>query len=221
MTRQPDSTRCPLCRGAAQPYHQDKFRSYNQCAECALVFVPSDFWLSGDDEKAYYDLHENSESDAGYRKFLNRCAEPLLAVLPPHASGLDFGCGPAPLLAQMLSDAGHSVSVYDHFYCNDAATLEGQYDFVVSTEVVEHLTQPRVELERLWGLIKPGGLLALMTKLVISRERFANWHYIRDPTHIIFFSETTFRWLAAAFGAGLEFAAPDVVFLRKPKSHEG
>lgn len=216
MTGQPDSLCCPLCHGVAQPYHQDKFRSYNQCANCALVFVPANFWLSAEDEKAYYDLHENSESDVGYRQFLSRCSTPLLRVLSPHSSGLDFGCGPAPLLAQMLSDAGHNMSLYDHFYFNGQGVLECQYDFVVSTEVVEHLAEPREELERLWSLIKPGGLLALMTKLVISRERFANWHYIRDPTHIIFFSEETFQWLADALGAELEFVAPDVIFLRKP-----
>ncbi|WP_226662240.1 class I SAM-dependent methyltransferase [Microbulbifer aggregans] len=216
MKGQPDNLSCPLCHGVAQPYHQDKFRSYNQCANCALVFVPSHFWLSADEEKSYYDLHENSESDAGYRQFLNRCAAPLLGALPPRSVGLDFGCGPAPLLAQMLSDAGHSVSIYDHFYFNDHNVLERQYDFVVSTEVVEHLSQPWVELERLWSLIKPGGLLALMTKMVISHERFANWHYIRDPTHIIFFSEPTFHWLADALGAEVEFVAPDVIFLRKP-----
>ena len=215
VTKLPDGSCCPLCRHAAQPFHRDKNRVYNQCANCALVFVPSEYWLSAAEEKAYYDLHENSESDPGYRRFLARCADPLLAALPEPSSGLDFGCGPAPLLARMLSEAGHSVALYDHFYFSNTKVLEAQYDFVVSTEVVEHLSAPREELERLWSLLVKGGMLALMTKLVISRERFANWHYIRDPTHIIFFSAKTFEWLAQQFKAELEFPAADVIILRK------
>lgn len=215
MSRQPDCECCPLCREAAQPFHRDKHRSYYQCANCALVFVPSSYWLSAEAEKAYYDLHENRLDDAGYERFLSRCAAPLMEVLPANSCGLDFGCGPAPLLAQMLEKAGHTVALYDHFYFPDPDPLTHHYDFVVSTEVVEHLGAPWAELEKLWGMVRPGGVLALMTKLVLSRERFANWHYIRDPTHIIFFSVPTFEWLARKLGAVLEFPASDVIFLRK------
>jgi len=213
----PGSESCPLCRScAAQSYHRDKFRSYYQCATCALVFVPPRYQLSAEDEKAYYDQHENSLEDEGYRRFLSRCADPLLARLPPGASGLDFGCGPAPLLAQILKENGCSVDLYDHFYWPAPEVLRKEYDFVVSTEVVEHLSDPAFELERLWGRVRHGGMLALMTKLVVSRERFASWHYIRDPTHIVFFSEATFQWLAARLGARLEIVAADVVLLHKP-----
>ncbi|HEY8569754.1 class I SAM-dependent methyltransferase [Microbulbifer sp.] len=207
---------CPLCRHpAAHFYHRDKLRAYYQCAECALVFVPPEFHLSPSAEKAYYDLHENSMNDEGYQRFLNRCAEPLLERLPPAASGLDFGCGPAPLLARLLEQAGHAMATYDLYYQPDSTVLHSQFDFIVSTEVVEHLADPLRVLQMLWHRIEPGGLLALMTKLVASPERFANWHYIRDPTHIVFFSEQTFQWLAQYLQAELEICAPDVIFLKK------
>ncbi|WP_237060760.1 class I SAM-dependent methyltransferase [Microbulbifer sediminum] len=198
-----------------QGYHRDKFRPYHQCARCALVFVPADFHLSAAAERAYYDLHENSLDDSGYRQFLSRCADPLLEVLPPASRGLDFGCGPAPLLARMLSSAGHSVALHDAYYAPGSSVLEESFDFIVATEVVEHLSAPGDVLELLWSRLRQGGLLALMTKLVISPERFASWHYIRDPTHICFFSKHTFAWLAEHLGAGLEYADRDVVFLRK------
>ncbi len=199
----------------AQLYHRDKFRSYYQCAGCALVFVPAEYHLSPADERAYYELHENSLEDPGYGRFLSRCATPLLKALKPHSQGLDFGCGPAPLLAKMLAGAGHRVELYDTFFLRNVDAMQRDYDFVVATEVVEHLADPAAELERLWARLRPGGLMALMTKLVISRERFASWHYIRDPTHICFFSERTFRWLAGRFPAQLQFADSDVIFLRK------
>ncbi|WP_299593390.1 class I SAM-dependent methyltransferase [uncultured Microbulbifer sp.] len=207
---------CPLCRHpAAQFYHRDKFREYFQCAQCALVFVPPEFHLSVDAEKAYYELHENNLEDAGYRRFLGRCATPLLARLKPQSRGLDFGCGPAPLLAKMLEENGHQVATYDLFFQPDISALDDRFDFIVSTEVMEHLADPMAVLASLWRRLKAGGVLALMTKLVASPERFANWHYIRDPTHIVFFSIETFQWLAGQLSAQLEFSGSDVIFFTK------
>ena len=216
---------CPLCRlRAAQPflYHRDRSkkaggsqRPYYQCARCALVYVPSEFHLPPEQEKAYYDLHENDLRDPGYEKFLRRCAEPLIAALPQGAQGLDFGCGPAPLLANLLESAGHKMATYDLYYHPDARVLEQSYDFIVSTEVVEHLSAPGEVIEALWQRINRGGMLALMTKLVASPERFANWHYIRDPTHIVFFSVETFSWLADHLDADLEIVGSDVIFLKR------
>ena len=214
------SSPCPLCRHpAAQSYHSDRVRSYYQCGNCALVFVPPEYHLSLEGERAYYDLHENSLQDQGYRRFLSRCAIPLLGELMPASEGLDFGCGPAPLLAQMLAEAGHRVELYDSYYVPNAGAMKRDYDFIVATEVIEHLSAPGEELQRMWERLRPGGVLALMTKLVISPERFANWHYIRDPTHISFFSVPTFRWLAEKLQAELEFADSDVIFLRKSGVH--
>jgi SAM-dependent methyltransferase len=184
-----------------------------------LVFVPDSHLLTPAQERAYYDLHENSLLDEGYRKFLNRCAEPLLARLPPGSHGLDFGCGPAPLLAKILTESGHSVDIYDINYADDASVLAQDFDFIAATEVVEHLRNPGDELRALWSRLNPGGLLAIMTKLVASPERFANWHYIRDPTHICFFSESTFNWLAAQWNAELELVGSDVIILRKSGVH--
>lgn len=210
------SPSCPLCRcEATQRYHSDSSRNYHQCARCALVFVSAESHLAPSEELAYYELHENSLQDAGYRRFLSRCAAPLLGELQPHSQGLDFGCGPAPLLAAMLAEAGHRVELYDKFYAPNRGAMKRDYDFIVATEVVEHLAEPGEELQRLWARLRPDGLLALMTKLVISPERFANWHYIRDPTHICFFSVETFRWLAEEWQAELQFADSDVIFLRK------
>ncbi|WP_193165385.1 class I SAM-dependent methyltransferase [Microbulbifer hainanensis] len=210
------SLSCPLCRHeATQLYHRDQFRSYHQCAHCALVFVPEEFHLSTAQELEYYEQHENSLEDEGYRRFLSRCATPLLEQLQPHSEGLDFGCGPAPLLATMLAEAGHRVELFDVYYAPNRGAMKRDYDFVVATEVIEHLSAPGKELDNLWARLRPGGLLALMTKLVISPERFASWHYIRDPTHICFFSVPTFHWLADRFGAELHFADSDVILLRK------
>ncbi len=182
----------------------------------ALPFVPPEQQLDPAAEKAEYDLHENSLDDPGYRRFLGRLCDPLMARLPPGAGGLDFGCGPGPALSAMLEERGHPMALYDIYYRPDKMVLERRYDFITATEVVEHLAAPGRELERLWSLLVPGGWLGIMTKLALDRNRFAAWHYKNDPTHISFFSRESFLWLGGRWGVSPVFVAADTVLLQKP-----
>lgn len=207
---------CPLCKcDDVAHYHQDARRDYLRCGNCALVFVPPAFHLSRKAEQAEYDLHQNAVNDLGYRQFLSRLAIPLLQRLPDAASGLDFGCGNAPALADMLRQAGCEVALYDTFYAPEESVLDARYDFICATEVVEHLHQPGRELQRLWSMLKPEGWLGVMTKLVKSHDAFVSWHYKRDPTHVCFFSEDTWVWWAQEFGVRLERIGADVIILQR------
>lgn len=209
---------CPLCEAATESlFHRDGRRSYYRCGHCALVFVPPAERLSLLAERAEYDKHENAVDDPGYRRFLSRLSEPLLDLLPPGSAGLDFGCGPGPALAAILSEAGHEVTLYDSYYQPEARVLLSSYDFIVATEVVEHLHRPGEELTRLWSLLRPGGWLGVMTKLVIDREAFSRWHYKNDQTHVVFFSRATWEWWARQQGAKLRFVGNDVMLLAKPR----
>jgi hypothetical protein len=182
------------------------------------VFVPKSFFLTSDREKALYDLHENHLQDEGYERFLNRLYKPLSNRLTIPAKGLEFGCGPTPMLAKMFTDNGFEMSLFDLFYFPDAEALTQDYDFISATEVVEHLQDPAFELNRLWSLLNPGGFFGIMTKRVLGLEAFKSWHYKNDPTHIIFFSEHTFLYLAKEWQAELEFVEKDVVIFTKPNS---
>jgi Methyltransferase domain len=207
---------CRLC-GAEQAglFWQDRHRDYYRCGRCRLVYVPPRQYLSPAAEKAEYDLHNNDPDDPGYRRFLGRLFEPLQARLKAGSRGLDFGCGPGPALAAMLVEVGHEVALFDYFYAPDRSVLRRRYDFITATEVVEHLHRPGEELRALWDRLRPGGLLGLMTKLVLDREAFSRWHYRNDPTHVCFFSRETFVWLAGELGAGLEVIGKDVVLLTR------
>lgn len=213
---------CPLCGSiaGATPFHRNTHptapRDYLRCRRCSLVFVPRHQHLDAAAEKAVYDDHENRPEDAGYRRFLARLAAPLIARLraagmAPGAEGLDFGCGPGPALARLFEEAGFRMRLYDPFYAPDEAALRQQYDFIAATEVFEHLAQPGEEIARLVRLLKPNGLLGVMTKRVIDADAFKRWHYIRDPTHVSFFSDATFEYIAARHGLTLEFISADVV----------
>ncbi len=192
----PETIYCPLCyHGNTHAYHRDKVRSYLNCLNCDLVFVPSAQHLHAADEKAYYDLHDNQLYDPAYRLFLDRLFSPLNQRLKSGASGLDVGCGPGPALAKMLEEAGHTVALYDPYYAPDKSVLSQTYDFITLSEVVEHMAKPGRDLEALWPCLVPGGWLAIMTKRVRDPEAFKTWHYITDPTHISYFSKATFIWL--------------------------
>lgn len=210
-----NSTICPLCNNLKiSHFHRDKKRDYWRCNSCYLVFVSHQQHLDLATEKAIYDLHQNQADDLGYRQFLSRLAEPLLKQLTSPKNGLDFGCGPGPMLAEMLTAAGHTMSLYDLFYANYPERLEINYDFVTCTEVVEHFRNPQLEFQRLFGLLKPQGYLAIMTKLVIDANAFSRWHYKNDQTHISFFSRETLQWLAEHYQAELNFFANDVAIFK-------
>lgn len=215
----PEKIQCPLCRSEKlREFSRDRRRDYNLCDVCGLVSVPPRQFLSPEDEKKRYDLHRNSPDDPGYRSFLNRLFSPLNQRLEPGSSGLDFGSGPMPALAMMFRDAGHSITLFDHFYAPDSEVLKRQYDFITASEVVEHLRNPQRQLELLWSCLKPGGWLGIMTKPVVGQDEFPAWHYKNDLTHVCFFSPATFTWLARLWNAELTFADRDVVLFHKKTS---
>lgn len=206
-----DHLKCPLCEASqTSPFYEDTRRAYNRCATCNLVFVPPRYHLTTADEKAEYDLHENAADDPGYRRFLNGIFEPVHQRLRPRSHGLDFGSGPGPTLSVMFEEVGHRMAIYDPFYSPDRSPLARQYDFVTASEVVEHFRNPRKDLDQLKSRVKPGGLLAIKTKLALDRDAFARWHYKNDRTHISFFSRETHTWLANQWGVEVTIVGADV-----------
>ncbi len=187
---------------------------YWRCDTCQARFLDPAARPAAPAERAHYLHHENRVDDPGYRRFLSKLAEPLLARLPASGlQGLDYGCGPGPALAAMLREAGHHVALYDPFFHPDPAPLEQTYDFITCTEVVEHFHHPAAEFDRLGAMLRPGGVLAVMTCFQTDDARFAQWHYRRDPTHVVFYREATLRTIAAQRGWSCEIPAKDVALM--------
>lgn len=206
---------CPLCHtNKVVDYYQDKRRPYLNCTICELVFVPPQFHLSAQLEKAEYDKHENHLDDQGYIHFLSRMITPMSERIKKNSSGIDIGSGEAPALAKQMEKLGHTMAVYDLYYHPERQVLNDRYDFVTCTEVIEHIAQPVPFLKQLLSLLKPKAYLGFMTKLVIDKERFANWHYKNDPTHICFYSQATFEYIAKQYQMNLEIIGSDVIILQ-------
>lgn len=206
---------CPVCLSLRVIHFlRVNTQCYWRCQRCEATFLDPQQHPDARTERAEYAFHEN-RPDPGYLRFLERVLTPLRDRLQAGAEGLDYGCGPGPVLMQQLQADGFRMAGYDPFFAPDTTLLARTYDFVTCTEVVEHFHHPAREFARLQGLVRPGGWLAIMTCFQTDDSRFAQWHYRRDPTHVVFYRDSTFRYLASRWEWHIEIPTKDVVLLRK------
>lgn len=207
---------CPLCyHSVLLPVGEFQQRCYWLCCRCDLISMDRTDLPTLEAEKQIYDYHNNQADDPGYLRFLSRLVKPLQAKLQPGQSGLDYGCGPGPAMDKLFGQLGYKVACYDPIYAPERGLLERSYDFVTSSEVVEHFHHPAESWQELVGLVKPGGWLGIMTKRHLGAERFASWHYKNDPTHVAFYSEASLRWIAEQWRLTIEFIGADVALMKK------
>lgn len=207
---------CPVCRSpTVSVFCELDGKVYGRCGTCEATLLAPVHHPNQQEELGQYLLHENHVEDPAYRKFLYALASPVLNALSPHAEGLDFGCGPGPALATMLREAGHQVALYDPYFHKDDAVLDRTYDFITCSETAEHFHSPALEFDRFDTLLRPNGLLGIMTCFQTDDARFASWHYRKDPTHVVFYRFSTFVVLAQQRGWSYSSPSKDVVLMRK------
>ena len=90
-----------------------------------------------------------------------------------------------------------------------------QYDFITCTETAEHFYDPFKEFNTFNDLLKPGGWLGIMTSFLTTDDKFENWYYRRDPTHVTFYCEKTFQVMASQRDWTCEIRSKDVVLMQK------
>lgn len=187
---------CLLCHTDSNPFELDTFL----CPECHLVFKNPETFNSTEKDIARYSTHNNDSTDQGYLDFLGRFVTPLKPFLKEKFDALDFGCGPGPTLSMLLEKVGGSVENYDPLFFPDAHLLIPEsYDVVTSTEVVEHFKTPRHDWETLIDLVKDNGVIAIMTLFYSPEIDYKKWWYKNDHTHIVFYQQKTFEYIASEF----------------------
>lgn len=154
----------------------------------------------------------------GYADYLNergsiqlRAAQ-VLARIERHerpARLLDIGCGMG-LFVEVADQRGweawgldineHAVTwaranVSERVQVGTVAELDvpdGHFDCITMFDVIEHVADPRAELEPVWRALRPGGLLVVLTPdagALVSRALGAHWLEMkRAPEHLQFFS---------------------------------
>lgn len=213
---------CPLCdQVSLSLLPAVRSGRYRHCANCDLIAQVPDELPDSLRELALYYTHQNAADNLGYQRFLAQLTEPLCARLPVGAQGLDYGSGPEPVLAGLLTGRGFVTVAYDPFFAPRTDLLESTYDFVVCTEAAEHFHRPGREFSRLVEQLVPGGWLGLMTELHDGPAGFGDWWYHKDPTHVSFYSACTIDWIARHFGFRVDVCGPRVVLLQKQRTDLG
>lgn len=206
---------CALCSEPGSDSFRVGLKRYWACPRCQLIALDPSYYLSAEAEYQEYLKHDNDPDSAAYRRFLQPALRAFMRACPSPAAVLDYGCGPGPALARMLREAGYDTTMYDPLFAHHPQALDKRYRGITCTEVAEHWQQPGPELQRLWSMLSPGGVLLIQTQMVISRARFAHWQYRNDPTHVHFFAQHSFVIWAQSHQAELHFPAPAIALLRK------
>jgi 2-polyprenyl-3-methyl-5-hydroxy-6-metoxy-1,4-benzoquinol methylase len=155
-------------------------------------------------------------------EYLYPVVERLLSNVPNGASVLDIGCGNGTFLHKFANKgwacygADFSVSGIEFarrlfpaakFFVENASSPSGevlktvgQVDAVMSTEVIEHLYDPRGFLKNAYDLLKPGGTFVVSTPyhgylknvvLAVSGNMDKHFTVLWDHGHIKFWSKQT------------------------------
>ncbi len=154
--------------------------------------------LAPQEEAKRYSYHQNNIEDSGYVDFLNRIITPAMKYITTDMQGLDYGCGPNPVLAQIVSAKGIKCEYYDPFFFPTLATSK-KYDFIFATECFEHFFNPRKELNNICSILNANGLLCIMTELKKDSTDFDGWYYKNDPTHVCFYNEKTLQYICKEY----------------------
>jgi hypothetical protein len=164
--------------------------------------------LTPEEERWVYDQHCNSLDDPAYVAYFKRFIDSaVIDFAGKGRNGLDFGSGPSPVLSAILErDYGFSMDSYDLFYAPDKIYQNKKYDLITSTEMVEHLQDPLRYFKRFKSLLDENGLLAVMTLFHPDEDLdFLNSHYVRDKTHISFFSLKTMVRISELIGLDIVY----------------
>ncbi len=193
---------CHICdKPTASFQHEKTDITYYYCEACQYIFKSPECYQDLSTQKERYNLHENDENDVGYQAYFQRFIDFILPLVNQPKTALDFGCGRSSLLASLLTKEGITCDYYDPIYHPDTLEEKKKYGLIVSTEVFEHLHQPREVFESLLERLEEGGYLAIQTQFHPNDvEAFKKWYYHQDPTHIVFFTAQTFRVLCKKYG---------------------
>jgi 2-polyprenyl-3-methyl-5-hydroxy-6-metoxy-1,4-benzoquinol methylase len=206
-----------------------------QCRECGTVQQP--ILPKGDQ---LHDLYRDMRDDAylseetGRRATANRLLD-LIAAHVPNGRLLDVGCGHGLLLDEARNRGyetlGLELSREAAKHARDALNLDvrelplesfsegtngdspGGFEVVVLADVLEHLDDPVDAIDRCAQLLRPGGVLCVVTpdpsSLTAKLAGARWWGYL--PAHTVLLPRRTLRELISA--RGLVISA-DVPFVR-------
>ncbi|MCG9737133.1 class I SAM-dependent methyltransferase [Shewanella insulae] len=207
--------RCPLCTSeATAPFYQDRKRAIYRCKRCMLLFADASSHLPPSAEVKRY--RSANSKDKPLQQFLSSLITQCEQQVQGPLLGLNFGRLLGPQAMSPLEARGHKLKQYDPHFAPDHTLLRLKYDFICCYRVFEHFRFPGKEWQLLCSLLKPGGWMAISTQLLTELQGFPKWHHKNNLTHVSFYQEATFQYLASQAEFRLLFASKDLILVQKP-----
>ena len=204
--------------------------SLYKCARCSLVYRSP--CLCAEELIALYSrqakgLWGGDVVEQVYRHDFKSVLDVIDRLYKPNAKVLDVGCFTGALLIYIQNNSIHGsrFSLDGVEPSLEAAELaksrginikgrsvfdinvgESSYDFVVLTDVFEHLVDSYSVLAAIKRILKPDGKIILVTGAADSGPFLtfgSNYYYVAMPEHVIFISRKHAEWLCGGIGVKL------------------
>lgn len=209
-------TPCPLCRSAdGRPAFGGRKPEYRRCNRCDLLFVADrvgDHAARSVYAPDYYVLREGATADLAptVARFRRRTAGDHLErmeALVQRGSLLDAGCGEGyflqearhrgwtPLFGIDVSEAAARLTLRSTpavlGSLAAAPFCAGSFDVVTMFDSIEHVMDPKADFAGAARILKPGGLLYVVTPDAngwFARAMGAGWFQLKPREHFTLFS---------------------------------
>lgn len=212
---------CRLCGEATDKAWQHRVLGkydvdYFQCGNCESIQTEAPYWL---DEVYTSDIQP--EDDGYLTRNLNvfRIVDFYLKNLKLKADAvvLDFGGG-LGIVPRLLREHGVNAFNYDTYTKSpfaDVAWDGTPPDFIVSSEVFEHLPDPAAEVASIFG--HEPDYVYVRTWRYFGQGK--DWDYIgpEHGAHVFFYTDKAMRFIAAKYGYELILPGDgDALFCKRP-----
>lgn len=219
---------CPICgeRTSEVVLRMGEY-TYLRCKRCDAVYLSpmpnahlvadlyqSEAYFSGDGRVGYYDY---AAMHKALLPLFQRRLAALSALRPSKGRLLDFGCADGYFLElarqQGWEITGVEISAFQAQYASSRLAIsvfdsiehfpESSFDVITLWEVLEHLTQPIVELRKLKSRLRPGGVLMMSTPNAgfwKAVHKPGEWSNFSPPAHLILFTERTLKLTLSSAG---------------------
>lgn len=230
--------RCPACEGSERRQVSDVASAFAVPVGESVVTHPAyHLWLCAGCGLFYKSIAIDARSLDRYYETLDcspfehdgdfptdKVIHELLSGLPSGARVLDYGCSTARILKEHASRLdcygvegnGKAADIANQrgikttrAFASDLLPA-GSFDFILLSDVYEHLSSPLDVVRNLTSLLRTGAKFAIVTGNAdsIQSSRMGEHWYFRILGHLQMAGMKHFRWLAETLGLELVSATP-------------
>lgn len=219
---------CLLCKSPTGFIYNSKGFDIYKCENCNFAQIahqPNSLQI----KKIYSELHFKHQlyREASAARIENFFRFDMVSRYISNGKLLDAGCGSGDFLEiakEKFNVSGLDVSseaikhakvrlpeLKKHLHSGmieDFTKSSFQFDAVCLWDVIEHLNNPQLAIQQLFGMVKKNGILFISTPdfgSLIAKIMKNNWAFMIPPLHTCYFSKRAFQIISEKIGAKIHF----------------